>query len=78
MPKLLRWSRAAVVIFVIAGLLTPALAQRHGGRRMGGGLGATGVCGSGVTIENGLAVIELMIKPAPEQQAALNEEGRQN
>jgi LTXXQ motif family protein len=73
MPKLHRWSRAAVVIFVIAGLLTTAQAQRHGGHRMGGGLAATGVCGSGVTIENGLAVIELMIKPAPEQQAALNE-----
>ena len=41
--------------------------------RMGGGLAATGVCGSGVTIENGLTAIELMVKPTPEQQATLNE-----
>jgi len=40
---------------------------------MGGGLAATGVCGSGVTIENGLTAIELMVKPTPEQQATLNE-----
>jgi len=73
MPKLLRWSCAAVVMFVIAGVLATAQAQRHGGRRMGGGLAATGLCGSGVAIENGLAVIELMVKPTPEQQAALNE-----
>jgi hypothetical protein len=73
MPNLLRWSCAALVIFLITALLATAQAQRHGGRRMGGGLGATGVCGSGVTIENGLAAIELMVKPTPEQQAALNE-----
>ena len=73
MAKPFRWSCASLVIFVISCLLATAQAQRHGGRRMGGGLAATGVCGSGVTIENGLAVIELMVKPTPEQQAALNE-----
>jgi hypothetical protein len=73
MPKLLRWSCAAVLIFVLTGLFTAAQAQRHGGRHMGGGLASTGICGSGVTIENGLSVIELMVKPTPEQQAALNE-----
>ena len=73
MAMLLRWSWAAIVIFVISCLLATAQAQRHGGRRMGGGLAATGVCGSAVTIENGLTAIELMVKPTPEQQATLNE-----
>src|SRR5215472_16243992 len=72
MAKPFRWSCAALVIFSISCLLATAQAQRHGGRRMGGGLAATAVCGSGATIENGLAVIELMVKPTPEQQAALN------
>ena len=49
-----------------------AQAQRHGGRRVGG-LGISGLCGSAATISTGLTTIELMIKPTPEQQAALNE-----
>jgi hypothetical protein len=64
---------SAVVILALALLLSVAQAQRHGGRHVGTGLTFGSLCGSATTIGNGLGAIELMVKPTPEQQTALDE-----
>jgi hypothetical protein len=73
MKRISRWASAGVFILALTVLISVALAQRHGGGRRVGGLGISGLCGSAATISTGLTTIELMIKPTPEQQAALNE-----
>jgi hypothetical protein len=71
--KRLLWWRGASAALVIAVLVGMAHAQRHGGRRIEGGPGFGGLCGSAVTIGNGLDAIEVMAKPTPEQRPALDE-----
>jgi LTXXQ motif family protein len=68
-----KWSLAVYAFIALAVAVSTAEAQRHGGRHMGGGPAMAGICGSATTINNSLAVIELMVKPTPEQQSALNE-----
>src|SRR2546430_647680 len=48
-------------------------AGAYGGRHTGGGGALLGLCGSATTINNGLIVTEVMVKPVPDQQAALAE-----
>lgn len=72
MKRIACWSFAGLLIFALTLMASVAQAQRHGGRRVGG-LGISGLCGSAATISTGLTTIELMIKPTPEQQVALNE-----
>ena len=67
------WLSFGFLILAVTVLASVAHAQRHGGRRAGGALGIGGLCGSAATIGTGLTTIELMVKPTPEQQAALNE-----
>jgi LTXXQ motif family protein len=66
------WSRAAVLLVGLTLLASLAEAQRRGGR-MPGGLSFGNLCGSAETIGNGLSAIELIVKPTPEQQTALDE-----
>jgi hypothetical protein len=63
----------SLAVLASAVLLSVAQAQRHGGNHMGSGLTFGSLCGSAATIGNGLGAIELMVKPTPEQQAALEE-----
>ena len=64
--------RSAAALLILAALASVAQA-RMGGRHMGGGGALLGLCGSATTINNGLIVTEVMVKPAPDQQAALAE-----
>jgi hypothetical protein len=64
-------SSLALLLFAV--LLPVAQAQRHSGHHTGGGLTFGSLCGSAATVGNGLGAIELMVKPTPEQQAALEE-----
>ena len=65
-------SLAGLLILSLAALASVAEA-RMGGRHMGGGGALLGLCGSATTISNGLIVTEVMVKPTPDQQAALAE-----
>jgi hypothetical protein len=67
------WLSFGFLILAVTLLTSVAQAQRHGGRLVGGGLGMGGLCSSATTIGTSLTTIELMVKPTPEQQAALNE-----
>ena len=64
--------RSAAGLLILAALASVAQA-RMGGRHMGGGGALLGLCGSATTINNGLIVTEVMVKPVPDQQAALAE-----
>jgi LTXXQ motif family protein len=64
---------SSLAILAFAALLAVAQAQRHGGHHVGGALAYGSLCGSAATIGNGVGAIELMVKPTPEQQAALDE-----
>ena len=69
--KRISWlSSASVVILILAELASVAQAQRRGGVH---GLALQTLCTSAVTVTNGLSAIEILAKPTPEQQAALNE-----
>jgi hypothetical protein len=63
----------SAIILTLTTLASTAEAQRHGGHRMGGGLLIGNLCSSAATIATGLTSVELMVKPTPEQQMALNE-----
>jgi hypothetical protein len=61
-------------LLILAFLALVSAAQaRMGGRHMGGGGALLGVCGSAVGITNGLVTTEVMVKPTPDQQSALDE-----
>jgi LTXXQ motif family protein len=64
---------SSVVMLAVAVLLSAAHAQRHGGGHVAGGLTFGSLCGSAATVDNGLGAIELMVKPTPQQLAALDE-----
>ena len=65
-------SAAALLVLGIAALVSVAQA-RMGGRHIRGGGAILGLCGSATSISNGLVTVDVMVKPTPEQQAALNE-----
>jgi LTXXQ motif family protein len=72
MHRISRLSAAGLLVLGLAALVSVAQA-RMGGRHMGGGGALLGLCGSAATISNGVITIEVMVKPTPDQQAALNE-----
>jgi hypothetical protein len=72
--KRISWrSSASMVILTLAAFASVAQAQRRGGAHMGPGPALQTLCTSAVTVTNGLSAIELLAKPTPEQQAALEE-----
>jgi hypothetical protein len=72
MQSISPWSRATILILGLAVLASVAEAQRRGGRAVGG-LSFGNLCGSAETIGNGLGAIEVIMKPTPAQQPALDE-----
>jgi hypothetical protein len=71
MKRILVWSSASTVILTLAALASVALAR--GGAHLSHGPALQSFCTSAVTITNGLSAIEILAKPTPEQQAALDE-----
>jgi hypothetical protein len=72
MQSISRWSRTTILVIGLTVLASVAEAQRHGGRTVGG-LSFGNLCGSADTIGNGLSAIEVIMKPTPAQQPALDE-----